>query len=58
MLEDKTMKTYRVLALIAAAIITACIFEIISNDKFVAQRHQTSAALPPAAAAAARSPGV
>jgi hypothetical protein len=58
MIEEKIMKTYRVLAFIAAVLITAGIFEMISNDKFVAQSQQTSSAAPTAAAAAARSPGV
>lgn len=56
MIEEKIMKTYRVLAFIAAVLITAGIFEMISNDKFVAQSQQTSSAAP--TAAAARSPGV
>jgi hypothetical protein len=55
------MKTYQVLALIAAALITGGIFEIVSTDNFVAQRQQSNSAPPTAAAAsaaaAARSPG-
>jgi hypothetical protein len=58
MIEEKIMKTYRVLAFIAAVLMTACTFEMISNEKFVAQRQQTSSAAPTAAAAAARSPGL
>jgi hypothetical protein len=55
------MKTYQVLAFIAAALITGGIFEMVGNDNFVAQRQQSNSAPPTAAAAsaaaAARSPG-
>jgi hypothetical protein len=55
MMEEGIMKTYRVLAFIAAVLITAGIFEMVSNDQFLAQRQQTGSAPPPVAAA--RSPG-
>ena len=58
---ERIMKTYQVLALIAAALITGGIFEIVSNDNFAAQRQQSNSAPPTAAAASAaaadRSPG-